>query len=151
MPTHPDPVLEKLKRRQPCIVEWNMVRAPDTLDGERRHAHVAEGLHPGGERPSHALVVLEIDPAIRTSAIVLIEIHRELFVLRFCPFLRIPKVGKNILSRSVKALFFAAPERYADRASRLNANCLENADCLQRDRTSGSIVASTRLSCQQSR
>ena len=75
MTADPHSVLKKLERREPHIVERDMIRLPDTPGSDGRHSHVPERFHPGGEYPPNALIPLKVDTAICPRSVVLIKVH----------------------------------------------------------------------------
>src|SRR5271165_7611646 len=135
-----DRILNELKSRNADCVEGQMIGAAGVAHGERGHAEILEGFHPGFEDGRDGFVLLKINTANLTRAVVDVEIGGDFRLLRLYRNLSSlaaqerwhafhqgvvhgragAEMVLNIALRAEKPLFFAAPEADADGAARLD-------------------------------
>src|SRR5262249_45594975 len=150
-----DFVLDELKGGQSDRVEREVVGAAGVAAGQRRRPQIAERFKPGAEDRTHRLVALKVDAANLASAVVEVEIGRELFVSGFERerAWRSPRRAPlrpwgwargvmffNVSARADQSLLFAAPESDPDCAARLDAERLNDPHDLHRDSRSRAVV-----------
>src|SRR5882724_13438789 len=130
-----------------------MVGAARVRNRDRAGAHVAEGHQPLSEKIPEAAIALQVNTANFSGAVIEIEIARKLFIVRQGRQLRRrsirvtasattaelsrasferSKVGLHVSARAQQSFFFTGPECDANRASRFDSECLQNANCFHR-------------------
>ena len=124
-----------------------MVGAANALIRHRGHAKITKRLHPRGQHGPRLLVALQVDAAILTGPIVLIEIGRQFLVRRLYPDASIHRIAKvlfDVRARTEESLFLTGPQGDANRASGLRSDGLENPHRFHCHRHARRVVAGVR-------
>src|SRR5262245_27461522 len=120
-----------------------MVGPAGVLNADGRHAEVAKRREPLLEKRAHRFVLLEIDAANASAAIIQIEVTRQLRMLRLeRQRHRIREMRLDVPTRAKQALLFATPQGEAHRSIQPKVERFQHAHDLDYDCAAGAVVGS---------
>src|SRR6185436_14712643 len=122
------PLDQELERRDADVVERHVIGLRDRSRSEDRHAEVPHRRLPLLEDWTDGHVALHPDASDAAGAVVGVEVRRQLRVLRLeLHRLRIAEMVADVGARTEQAVLFPAPQAGANRAARLGADRLQDA------------------------